>query len=469
MRKALLVLLVASAAGAAVPDGVRDFVALDAHTIALTHVRVIDGTGAPARADQTLVIEDGRIRAVGDAATTAVPAGAQVLDLTGKSVFPGLVGMHDHLFMTAIREQPIFLNQVSLSSTRLYLASGVTSIRTTGSLEPYADLNIKRLIDEGKMPGPKVHVTGPYLEGAGTQFPQMHELKDADSARRMVEFWADQGSTSFKAYMHITRAELRAAIAAAHKRGIKVTGHLCSIGYREAAELGIDNLEHGFFVASDFVADKKPDLCPDGVTAALGALDPDGPAARGLIKLLVARKVAITSTLPVFEAILPRRAVPQRVLSLLAPEAAVSALATKARLAASGLPPGFADAFEKDKVLERAFVRAGGVLLAGSDPTGIGTVLAGLADQREVELLVEAGFTPVEALHIATENGARFLGEDKKIGTVAAGKQADLVIVRGDPSTQIDDIENVEMVFKDGVGYDPAKLLDSVRGRVAIE
>jgi imidazolonepropionase-like amidohydrolase len=147
----------------------------------------------------------------------------------------------------------------------------------------------------------------------------------------------------------------------------------------------------------------------------------------------------------------------------------VSALATKAKLAARGLPPGSAEAFEKDKALERAFVRAGGVLLAGSDPTGIGAVLAGLADQREVELLVEAGFTPVEALHIATENGARFLGEEARIGTIAAGRQADLVIVRGDPSTQIDDIENVEMVLKDGVGYDPAKLLDSMRGRVAIQ
>jgi imidazolonepropionase-like amidohydrolase len=111
-------------------------------------------------------------------------------------------------------------------------------------------------------------------------------------------------------------------------------------------------------------------------------------------------------------------------------------------------------------------VRAGGLLLAGEDPTGIGGVLAGFGDQREVELLVEAGFTPLEAIHIATANGAQYLGESDRIGTIAAGKAADLVVVKGDPSKKIEDIENVEIVFKDGTGYDSAKLIDSVRGMV---
>ncbi len=122
---------------------------------------------------------------------------------------------------------------------------------------------------------------------------------------------------------------------------------------------------------------------------------------------------------------------------------------------------------KKEMELERAFVKAGGTLLAGPDPTGIGGVVAGFGDQREVELLVEAGFTPIQAIHIATENGSLFLHEDQ-IGTLAPGKQADLVVVRGDPSSKISDIENVEIVFKDGVGYDPAKLIDSVRGLVGL-
>src|SRR5262249_46804291 len=154
-------------------------------------------------------------------------------------------------------------------------------------------------------------------------------------------------------YMNITRVELGAAIAAAHRRGLKVTGHLCSISFREAAELGIDNLEHGFLVASDFVADKKPDTCPPATASArsLAGVDPAGAPARELIKFLVARKIAVTSTLPVFEASLSRRAVPARVLALLAPEAAVSALATKAAIAARDQSSDAVAAFEHEKAM----------------------------------------------------------------------------------------------------------------------
>jgi hypothetical protein len=132
------------------------------------------------------------------------------------------------------------------------------------------------------------------------------------------------------------------------------------------------------------------------------------------------------------------------------------------------VPDPFPAAFSLEMKFERAFVKAGGLLLAGEDPTGIGGDLAGFGDQREVELLVEAGFTPLEAIHIATANGAQYLGELDRIGTIAPGKQADLVVIKGDPSKKIDDIENVETVFKDGVGYDSAKLIESVRGLVGI-
>jgi hypothetical protein len=134
------------------------------------------------------------------------------------------------------------------------------------------------------------------------------------------------------------------------------------------------------------------------------------------------------------------------------------------RYGAGGSPMGAA--FKKEMEFERAFVRAGGLLLGGLDPTGMGGIVAGFGDQREVELLVEAGFTPLEAIHIATANGAQFLGELDRIGTITPGKQADLVVIKGDPSRQIADIENVETVFKGGVGYDSAKLMESVRGLV---
>src|SRR5262249_28390114 len=263
---------------------------------------VIDGTGAAASDDQTIVIADGKIQSIGSAAPVNLPSNAQTLDLKGYTALPGLVGMHDHMFFPMGGSPPMY-SDMGVSFPRLYLALGVTTIRTTGSVAPFTDLEIKRLIDSGGMIGPKMHVTAPYLEGKGSFTPVMHELTGPDDARRMVNFWADEGATSFKAYMNITRDELRAAVEEAHKRGSKVTGHLCSIGFREAAEIGIDDLEHGLFADSEFVPNKQPDRCPGAaVNASLRTLDLNSPGVRDTISTLVAKNVAITSTLPVFEA-----------------------------------------------------------------------------------------------------------------------------------------------------------------------
>src|SRR5216683_4349269 len=281
----------------------QQFIRSEAPVIALAHVRLIDGTGAPPLEDQTIVITEGKIQSIAPSTTATVPAGAQILDLKGYTVLPGLVGMHDHMFFPMGGTPPMYSDMGS-SFPRLYLALGVTTIRTTGSVVPFTDLEIKQLIDSGRMIGPKMHITAPYLEGRGAFTPVMHELTGPEDARRMVNFWADEGATSFKAYMNITRDELRAVVEEAHKRGLKVTGHLCSIGFREAAEIGIDDLEHGLFVDSEFVADKQPDKCPAGtaVSASLRQLDLKGAAAQETIRTLVARNVAVTSTLPVFEA-----------------------------------------------------------------------------------------------------------------------------------------------------------------------
>jgi imidazolonepropionase-like amidohydrolase len=450
---------------------VRAFVKEDAPVIALTHVRVIDGTGAAPRADQTLVIRDGKIAALGDAASTKIPEGAKVLDLSGRTIIPGLVGMHDHMYYPSPGGAPPLYPQHAASFPRLYLAGGVTSIRTTGSVEPYADLELKRDIDEGKMAGPKIHVTGPYLEGPGAFAMQMHQLKDAEDARRTVEFWIAQGVTSFKAYMNITPEELGAATKTAHAHGIKVTGHLCSIGFREAAALGIDDLEHGLVVDTEFLPEKKPGLCPNPAEAnkALLSLEVTSGPIHEMIRDLVAHHVAITSTLPVFETFVPNRApLDARVLDAIQPEARISYLRRRALISDGAARSDWPSLFKKELEFEREFVKQGGTLLAGLDPTGYGGVIAGFGDQREVELLVEAGFTPLEAIHIATSNGAEFLGELDKIGTLAAGKHADLIVIDGDPAGNVKDIEKVETVFKDGVGYDSAKLIESVRGLVGL-
>lgn len=435
----------------------QPFIQVDAPALVLEHVRVIDGTGAPPKEDQTLAISQGKIAA-------QAPPGAKRIDLTGRTVFPGLVGMHDHLFYPA--GGGVF-HEMATSFPRLYLAAGVTTIRTTGSIEPYADLEIKRDVDRGLVPGPKIWITGPYLEGDVPWTEQMRRLKGEAQFRRAVDIWADEGATSFKLYNFLSRSELAAAVDQAHKRRIKVTGHLCSVGFTDAARAGIDDLEHGLVVDTEFYSQKKPDQCAAREAAQeLGSMSPQDPRLAALIRELVSRHVALTSTLPVFAAITEdglKAALTPAVMAALSPEAQSRIFERHLGGKTAGL---WVSLLKLEMQFERAFVAAGGLLLAGCDPTGNGAVLAGYGDQREVELLVEAGFTPLEALKIASLNGATFLGAQDRIGTIAPGKEADLVVVNGDPSKNIADIERVELVFKDGVGYDPKKLADSVRGLV---
>lgn len=468
----LLLLAAGLSFGQSLSPEVKKFVKYDAPVIALTHVRIIDGTGAPARDDQTLILSKGKIESIGG----TVPKDAQVLDLHGYTVIPGLVGMHDHLFYPTVRG--VFAT-MPFSFPRLYLAGGVTTIRTTGSIDPYTDLEIKKAIDAGKEPGPKMHVTGPYLEGPGTFSVQLHVLSGPEEATKNVNYWLDEGIDNFKAYMFITPQDLSAAIDAAHKRGAKVTGHLCTIGFREAAKLGIDDLEHGLMVDTEFLPWKKPDQCPEepDPTEFMSRIDVENGPVHDMILDLVQHHVAVTSTLPVFEMFVPGRpSIAPRVLDALSTDARNEFLDNKVWVGDTAviqkrykLPVSpWSFALRKEMEFEYAFVKAGGLLLAGEDPTGIGGVLAGFGDQREVELLVEARFTPPEAIHIATQNGAQYLGDADKVGTIAPGKQADLVVIKGDLSQRIDDIENVETVFKDGVGYDSAKLIESVRGQVGM-
>jgi imidazolonepropionase-like amidohydrolase len=458
---------------------VSPFISVDAPVFVLNHVRVVDGTGADAKEDQMVVIANGKIESIGPSASLQAPKGAQVLDRAGYMVIPGLVGMHNHLYYTdsyavqlangKLGEPGLVIASVPYTAPRLYLAAGVTTMRTTGSVEPYTDLKVKQRIDANVMPGPAIDATAPYLEGAPTIFAQMHELTGPDDAARMVDYWAAEGMTSYKAYMNITRAELAAAIQQAHAHKAKLTGHLCSVTWHEAIALGIDDLEHGpVFTDTDFIADKKPDNCPAGAGrgASWAKLDVGGAEVRELIRDLVSHHVAVTSTLPVFESSAPGRPkLQQRVLDAMSAESAQSYLTARARVA---MDSPVAALIRKEMDFEVAFVRAGGLLLAGPDPTGNGGVLPGFGDQREIELLVEAGFTPVEAIQIATANGAAYLGQQDRIGSIAPGKQADLVLIKGDPSKNIGEIENVETVFKAGIGYDSARLIESVRGQVGI-
>ena len=458
------------------PAALKPYVGEDAPVLVLMHMRVIDGTGAAPSDDQRIDIEAGKITRVQSAKLrNAYPSNAKILDLSGKTVIPGLVGMHEHLFYTAPelgRDGLPFSIEMIDSGPRLYLASGVTTARTAGSMEPYTDLSLKKLIDNGEKPGPKLRITGPYIGDLFGIVPQMHTLADAEDAGRTVDYWAAEGVTSFKAFMGIKPDELKAAVEHAHAKGLKITGHLCAVGFREAAALGIDNLEHGIVVDTEFLPGKKPGICPAQEAAEDFAknVNIDSPPVQDMIRDLVSHHVAVTSTLAVFEVSVPNRPAMRKMMrarDALSPQGWSTYLRVRSSIAEENSPLS-AVSLKKEMQFERDFVNAGGLLMAGCDPTSFGGVLPGYGDQRGLELLVEAGFSPVEAIHIATQNGAIYLGENDRIGSIATGMAADLVIIAGNPAQNIEDIENVQLVFKDGVGFDPVKLTRSVQGLVGL-
>ncbi|HEV3052381.1 MAG TPA: hypothetical protein VGX50_18865, partial [Longimicrobium sp.] len=255
---ALLALVAAPAAAQrpAVTAAVRPFVSVDAPVVALTHVRVVDGTGASARADQTVILRDGRIEAVGPRASTRVPRGARVMELRGHTVIPGLVSLHEHTYFGGLKET-VPMN----ASAYLYLAFGVTTAMTAGSQLAEQEVQLKRAVDAGEVPGPRLLIAGPYIVAGTQRTGAFRGVDSPEEARRFVDYWAGEGATWFKV-MSGPRDVLRWTIQAAHARGLRVTGHLCAVTFGEAAELGIDALQHGFITDSEHVPGRQPDVCP---------------------------------------------------------------------------------------------------------------------------------------------------------------------------------------------------------------
>lgn len=436
------------------------FIAYDQPTIALVGVKLIDGTGAKVKPNQTIIMSNGMITYVGDANKAHVAEGTTVINGAGKSVIPGLVMMHEHMFYPTGNAH---YTEMLYSFPKLYLAGGATTVRTAGTTAPYGDLNVRDAIKEGITFGPDIDVTAPYLNGPGLPILKLKSLRDAENAKKMIDYWSYEGVTSYKAYMQISESELNTVIELAHQREQKVTAHLCSITYREAADLGIDNLEHGFFAATDFVKDKVAGECPKAAHQSLVDLDIDSPEVANLINHLVDKKVALTSTLTVYETYTKGRpkAYP------LALEALIPQLKTHYennwQKIAQQQDATWPVVFEKMRKLEKRFVEAGGLLMAGTDPTGFGGVVAGFSNQRMVELLVESGFSIEQAIKISSLNGATYLGRDKSIGSVEVGKRADLVLINGDLSQDTSAIQQMQYVFKQGVGYNSAALINATK------
>ena len=470
------VVLAAAICGEALAERPEDFhddvkaVILHADpVIFIDNVRIVDGTGAPARDNASLLIEGGRIAAIGKAGKIENSAALRI-DAKGKTLLPGFVMMHEHLmYLDPTGPLPSYTSE-HLPMPPLYLAAGTTTMRTTGTVNASDDLQVKKLIDEGRVAGPELFVTGPYIEGPGSFAYQLKPNLTADDVRLFVRYWVNAGATSFKAYMNVSQEVLGAAIDEAHKLGATVTGHLCSVTFEEASALGIDNLEHGLYVSSDISPDKVTDKCPSLSRAdRIRLMDPGNPAVVKLIDTLVERDVAITSTLPVFAAGLHPAIPTQESLAILSPRSrqiaeerwitflqSTESDASKERLAL----------LKKEMEFEKAFVDAGGTLLVGTDPTGWGGTVPPNSTHAALILLVEAGFTPLETISLATRAGARFLGVGDQVGTIEIGKNADLVLIDGEPDKNIESVQNVSIVFRDGVAYNPEELVAGARGKI---
>jgi imidazolonepropionase-like amidohydrolase len=441
---------------------VRGFVADDAPVIALTNVRLIDGRGTAVQTGTTVLIEEGRITAVGR--DVDIPPFASIHDLNGHTVFPGFVGLHNHTFYTTSARRV----QLSQTAPLLYMASGVTTIRTTGSYAPYSELNLKQAVELGERLGPRMFVTGPYITG-GEGMTYMTRLGGTEDARRVVRYWSEEGVDWIKAYTLITKDELAAAVDEAHKYGVKVTGHLCSVSFKEAVAAGIDNLEHGFFTNTDYDSDRAPDSCPSDFRNSLLDVDLDSEEVQSTFRTMIDAGVPMTSTLAVYEMYVPNRPpLEQRTLDAMSEEIRGDFLLTRASIAEADLDL-WKRLFPKAQAFERAFVAAGGLLAAGVDPTGYGGALPGYGDQRNYELLREAGFSAEETVQIMSLNGAKVLGIDDETGSVEVGKAADLIVMEGAPDAIPRDIRRVKLVFRNGIAYDSGKIIESVRGRVGIQ
>ncbi|WP_339914075.1 amidohydrolase family protein [uncultured Brevundimonas sp.] len=462
-----LALALSALAGPGLTQTPAAYVAYAQPRLLFRDVQLIDGTGAPARTGMSVLVENGRITRIAPVADLSEAGDATVIDGHGKALLPGLVLMHEHMFYPTGRAN---YTEMVYSFPRLYLAGGVTTLRTAGTMAPYADLNLRDDILAGRTPGPDMDVTAPYLNGPGLPILKVNALGDVADAERMVTYWAAEGVTSYKAYMQISRDELTRIIELAHARDQKVTAHLCSVTYREAAEAGIDNLEHGFFAATDFVADKQPDVCPSraAVSASFAALDPDGPEAGALIRLLIDHGVTLTSTLTVFETQTPGRPeAPAAARDLLIPQVRAQYETTWAAIQTRN-DPGTRALLPKMMQLERRFVAEGGHLVAGTDPTGFGGVIPGWSSKRQLQLMVEAGFGFEQALNMATLEGARFLDRDTEVGSIEVGKRADLILIDGDPVADPGALDRMPLVFKAGVGYDTAAIFTSLQQTVGL-
>jgi imidazolonepropionase-like amidohydrolase len=406
--------------------------AVQVSTIVLENVRVVSGTGAAPVEAARVVIEGDRVQRIGLATAVPAPAGAQRIDLSGFTIVPGLIDLHFH-----IEDDP----RLAL----VQLGHGVTTFRDPGQWNGKFD-ELRRVITADRLPGPRIFTTGPHIDGEHPAYPADSVVaRDAEEARRLAERNVAQGASALKIYFRLPFASAQAVIAVCTAHRIPCTAHLEILDARALLAAGLHGIEHITSLGTSVLPDVEAEAYRqavladnnarrDGRYASFARADLDGPEARALYAVLRQHHPWIDPTLAVFE----RRA--DRPPSGTTPE--------MARTMAAG--------FAKMKELTRRVGQEGGRLVMGGHST-VPFAARGEAPWRELELLVESGLSPLEALTAATGTAAAFLYRSDEIGTLRPGLKADLVVVRGDPTRNISALRSVERVMVGGIWIDVAR------------
>lgn len=445
------------------PDGldpVAPFLAFETGPVLIERAALIDGMGGPVRRGMSVLIENGRIAGAGPDGTVGAPAGVRRIDGAGATLIPGLIGAHDHTHMPGA---PL----LQRAASRLYLAGGVTTIRTVGAASPIADLAMAEAAETARAAAPRVSTSSPYVSGPGDA-PVMVQPASEEEARAFVRRWAETGVDWIKLYRRLEPDIARAVIDEAHAQGLRVAGHLCSLTFAEAANMGIDTIEHGLVSASDFLTGKPEGECIGGSVGNMEHVDPDGDAARAVYAAMIGNGTALVSTLTIVESRFAHRYQgEERVVRYLAPAFRETYEARQVALRGIASTSEPSAAFDNAMRFERAFHEAGGLLAAGVDPGRHN--LPGFGNQRNYALFLEAGFAPEEAIQVMTLNGARIIGRQDELGSVEAGKFADLVLLDGDLIADPGAITRPRLVFLGGRAFDPDALLSGLEGRVGLQ
>ncbi|SDR81456.1 Imidazolonepropionase [Christiangramia echinicola] len=419
----------------------------------IKNIKLIDGTGGPIQNNTTVLIEDGVFKKVFNSPEFKIPKNVKIIDGKGKTMIPGLIGVHNHLHIPG---NP-FLGEIA---TKLYLASGVTTIQTCGAASPEKEIEIARKIETGEISGPEIIPSGPYITGIGGNM-NMIIPQNEDQLRDLIKFWKDKGARWFKVYRNIEPEFLEIVIDEAHKNKLKVTGHLCSITFKEASEMGIDAIEHGLNSVSDFRGKKKAGKC-SGSREYIDELDLASVEVEDLLDLLVENGTVLTSTLSIYEASVPsRKFIDERSLEIMS-ESFRNNFQNVSNSSNKEVSKTRKKRLKRIMEFEYRFYKKGGILSAGVDAGR--HVLPGFGDQRNFILLKEAGFTTQEVIHIMTKNGAVKLGRTD-IGTIETGKRADFMILDGDLEFDEKAIKRIYKVYKNGFSYNPGSLLKGLKGK----